>query len=111
MIPSSVRFDQSTMAALLEAGKLAQLREELNFGLQDLSPPQLGLELLRKSSSTPKGEQAVNVGAVLFPSSPVQPTGGAARVFGNEVRAPQVEVKNRSKKTVWRASSTAQVVR
>jgi hypothetical protein len=94
------RRDRRYLAALLENGKLAQLREELNFGLQDLSPPQLGLELLRTPTSRPKGEQAVNVGAVLFPSSPVQPTGGAARVFGNEVRAPQVEVKNRSKKTV-----------
>src|SRR5579859_48536 len=94
------RRDRRYLAALLETGKLAQLREELNFGLQDLSPPQLGLELLRTPASTPKGEQAMNVGAVLFPSSPVQPTRGAARVLGNEVIEPQVEVKNRSKKTV-----------
>jgi hypothetical protein len=94
------RRDRRYLAALLQTGKLAQLREELNFGLQDLTPPQLGLELLRTPAATPKGEQAVNVGAVLFPSSPVQPTGGAARVFGNQVRAPQVEVTNRSKKTV-----------
>ncbi|MEA3158852.1 MAG: hypothetical protein QOD95_400 [Gammaproteobacteria bacterium] len=94
------RRDRRYLARLLETGRLAQLREELNFGLQDLSPPQLGLELVRRPSPTPKGEQAVNVGAVLFPSSPVQPMGGAARVFGNEVRTPQVEVKNRSQKTV-----------
>jgi hypothetical protein len=94
------RRDRRYLAGLLETGRLAQLREELNFGLQDLTPPQLGLELLRTPTSRRKGEQAVNVGAVLFPSSPVQPVGGAARVFGNQVRAPQVEVKNRSKKTV-----------
>jgi len=94
------RRDRRYLAGLLESGRLAQLREELNFGLQDLSPPQLGLELLRTPASKRKGEQAVNVGAVLFPSSPVQPVGGAARVFENQVRAPQVEVKNRSKKTV-----------
>jgi hypothetical protein len=94
------RRDRRYLARLLETGRLAQLREELNFGLQDLSPPQLGLELLRAPSSTPKGEQAVNVGALLFPSSPVESMGGAARVSGNQVRAPQVEVKNRSQKTV-----------
>jgi hypothetical protein len=94
------RRDRRYLAGLLETGKLAQLREELNFGLQDRSPPQLGLELLRVPASAPKGEQAVNVGAVLFPSSPVQPMGGAARVFGNQVRAPRVEVKNRSQKAV-----------
>jgi hypothetical protein len=76
------------------------LREELNFGLQDLNPPRLGLELLQTTASNPKGEQAVNVGAVSFPSSPVQPIGGAARVFGNQVRGPQVDVRNRSQKAV-----------
>ena len=94
------RRDRRYLAGLLETGKLAQLREELNFGLQDMNPPQLGLELLRGPRSNFKGEQAVNVGAVSFPSAPVQPVGGAARVVGNQVRAPQVEVKNRSQKTV-----------
>jgi hypothetical protein len=94
------RRDRRYLAGLLETGRLAQLREELNFGLQDRSPPQLALELLRGPASAPKGEQAVNVGAVLFPSSPVQAMGGAARVFGNQVRAPRVEVRNRSQKAV-----------
>jgi hypothetical protein len=94
------RRDRRYLAGLLETGKLAQLREELNFGLQDLRPPQLGLELLRGLKSNSKGEQAVNVGALLFPSAPVQAIGGAARVFGNQVRASQVEVKNRTQKKV-----------
>lgn len=94
------RRDRRYLASLLETGKLAQLREELNFGLQDRSAPQLGLELLRAPLSAPKGEQAVNVGAVLFPSSPVQAVGGAARVLGNQVRVPRVEVRNRSRKSV-----------
>ncbi|MGI8961451.1 MAG: hypothetical protein ACR2IV_17160 [Bryobacteraceae bacterium] len=94
------RRDRRYLAGLLDTGRLAQLREELNFGLQDRTPPQLGLELLRSPASAPKGEQAVNVGTVLFASSPVQPMGGAARVLGNQVRAPQVEVKNRSQKAV-----------
>lgn len=94
------RRDRRYLAGLLETGKLAQLREELNFGLQDMTPQQLGLELLRGTGSNSKGEQAVNVGALLFPSSPVQPIGGSAQVSGNQVRASHVEVKNRSQKAV-----------
>lgn len=94
------RRDRRYLASLLETGKLAQLREELNFGLQDMTPQQLGLELLRGTGSNSKGEQAVNVGALLFPSSPVQPIGGSAQVSGNQVRASHVEVKNRSQKAV-----------
>lgn len=94
------RRDRRYLAALLDAGKLAQLREELNFGLQDLTPQQLGLELLHAPHPTGEREQALNVGTVSFPSSPVKAIGGAAQVAGGEVRAPEVEVRNTSQKTV-----------
>ncbi len=94
------RRDRRYLATLLQTGRLAQLREELNFGLQDFTPQQLGLELLRDPRAISTREQALSVGAVSFPSSPVQAMGGAARVSGNEVRAPQIEVKNTSQKTV-----------
>ncbi len=94
------RRDRQYMAKLLQTGRVAQLREELNFGLQDMNPQQLGLELLRDPRAIPRREQPVSVGAVSFPSSPVQPMGGAAHIAGNEVRAPQVEVKNTSQKMV-----------
>ena len=94
------RRDRKYLANLLQTGRLAQLREELNFGLQDFSPQQLGLELLHDPRAISTREQPVTVGAVSFRSSPVQPMGGAARVSGNEVRAPQIEVKNTSQKTV-----------
>jgi hypothetical protein len=94
------RRDRRYLATLLQTQRLAELREELNFGLQDFSPQQLGLELLREPHANPRGEQAMTVGAVWFPSSPVQPMSGAARVSGNEVRAPQIEVRNTSHKMV-----------
>ena len=94
------RRDRRYLASLLRNGKVAQLREELNFGLQDFSPQQLGFELLQNGRSSAMREQAVNVGAVSFKSSPVQSMGGAARVSGNEVRAPRIEVKNTSQKSV-----------
>ncbi len=90
----------ATWPLFCKPGRLAELREELNFGLQDFTPQQLGLELLRDPRTIARREQAVSVGAVAFASSPVQPMGGGAHVFGNEVRAPHVELKNLSQKTV-----------
>jgi hypothetical protein len=94
------RRDRRFLAALLESGRLAQLREELNFGLQDLTPQQLGLELLHAPRIERNREQSFNVGTVSFPSSPVKAIGGAATVAGSEVRSPEVEVRNTSRKAV-----------
>lgn len=94
------RRDRRYLAALLQSGNWTQVREELNFGLEDLHPQQLGLELLRDPRAGGWHDQAVNVGAVAFRNAPVQPVGGAARVSGNEVRAPAIELKNTSQKTV-----------
>ena len=94
------RRDRRYLAKLLESGRLAQLREELNFGLQDLTPQQLGLELLRDPRTAARREQPVSVRAVSFPSSPVQTLSGAAHIAGNEVRSPRIEVKNTSQKMV-----------
>jgi hypothetical protein len=94
------RRDRRYMATLLQRQDWAQVREELDFGLEDLHPQQLGLELLRNPRATGWHEQPVNVGAVSFRNAPVQPLSGAARVAGNEVRAPAIEVKNTSQKTV-----------
>jgi len=94
------RRDRRYLAYLLQTQRLAQLREELNFGLPDFSPQQLGLELLREPRTISRREQPVTVGAVSFPSSPVQTMSGAARVSGNEVRGPQIDVRNTSQKIV-----------
>jgi len=92
--------DRRYLAKLLEDDRLPQLREELNFGLQDLNPQQLGLELLRAPSPDSRGERPLAVSPVSFRSSPVQPLRGAAQVAGNEVRGPRVEVQNISRKAV-----------
>ncbi|HEX3682170.1 MAG TPA: hypothetical protein VHU83_06465 [Bryobacteraceae bacterium] len=94
------RRDRRYLANLLQTQRLAQLREALNFGLPDFSPQQLGLELLHEPRAISRREQPVSVGAVSFPSSPVQTVSGAARVAGNEVRGPQIDVRNNSQKMV-----------
>jgi hypothetical protein len=88
------RRDRRYLAELLAGGRLAELREELNFGLEDLNPAQLSLELLRGPTSTSGRQQPV--GAVAFPSSPIKPLGGNAQIFGNEVRTSELEVRNTS---------------
>jgi hypothetical protein len=94
------RRDRRYLASLLEAHRFTEIREELNFGLQDFSPEQFGLELLRPPYVSQDRDRPMSISAVSFPGSPVQALSGAARVFGNEVRAPQVEIKNASRKTV-----------
>ncbi len=69
------RRDRRYLASLIDSGKFTQIREELNFGLQDLTPEQLGLELLHRARTNPAGEHPFAVGAVSFPSSPVQADG------------------------------------
>ena len=94
------RRDRRYLATLLESGRLSELREELNFGLQDLNPSQLGLELLRRAGAPRGREQPVSVGAVAFPSSPIQALGGNAQIFGNEVRDSRLDVQNISARSV-----------
>ena len=94
------RRDRRYLAKLLETGQLAELREELNFGLQDFNFSQLGLELLHESGAVARRTQPMAVGAVAFPSSPVQPISGNAQIAGNEVQASQLEVRNISGKMV-----------
>ncbi len=92
--------DRQYLAALLESGQLAQLREELNFGMPDFVPRQLGLEFVRGPRADTGRGQEVAVNPVAFRSGLVQPIRGAAQVAGNEVRTPQVEVRNMSKTAV-----------
>ena len=94
------RRDRRYLADLLHTGHIPQLREALNFGLPDISPQQLGFELIRTPLTDRRREQPLDVRPVSFPSSPITPMGGAAHVFGSEVRSPQVEVKNTSQKNV-----------
>lgn len=94
------RRDRRYLSALLQAGKLSTLREELNFGLQDINPAQLAFELLHATAPPAGNAQPVSVDAVAFPSAPVKPLGGRAQVFGNEMRSSHLEVRNISGRPV-----------
>ena len=95
------RRDRQFLTRLLDGNRIPELREELNFGIQDSIPRQLGLELLRGPHvSATTREQSLAVSPVTFPRGPVQPLGGAAQVAGNEVRSPRVDIRNVSKQHV-----------
>jgi hypothetical protein len=72
----------------------------MNFGLPEIRSPRLGLELLHDPRSARGGERPVSVAIVSFPDAPVQMMNGTATVYKNEVRAPHVDLRNRSAKTV-----------
>lgn len=95
------RREREYFAKLLDTRQTAMLRQELDFGLPDLSPRQLGLELLH--DLTPFGHGAelpLEMSFVGFPGAPVQAISGAANVQGNELRHPHVELRNTTNKNV-----------
>ncbi len=94
------RRDRQFFEHLVAGGETGQLREEMNFGLPGDKLPQLGLELLRDPQSATRPDHPIAVSFVSFPDAPVQMLKGAAKVYRNEVRAPQVNVQNQSAKSV-----------
>jgi hypothetical protein len=94
------RRDRQFFEHLVAGGETAQLREEMNFGLPDVRPPQLGLELLRDLRNTQRVDHPIAVALVKFPDAPVQMLNGAAKVFKNEVRTPHVNLQNQTSKSV-----------
>lgn len=95
------RRDRQYLARLLNAGRLGELRKELDFGLEDLNLPQLALQLLQGPDVVSgSAHRPVSVDVMSFHSSPVEAVGGMASVVGNEVKRPVVQVTNRSKRPV-----------
>lgn len=93
------RRERQYMTKLLKAGRLSEIREDLNFGQEEAYPARFGLELLRNPVSGSR-EQPVTVRTMPFPAAPVQALNGLAQVAGNEVRNPHIELHNSSAKAV-----------
>src|SRR3954447_14061763 len=83
------RRDRQYMASLLTSERYDQLRQELDFGLQDVLPQQLGFELTRDLRASGK-QLPIAVNTMAFPSAPVQAVGGDAQVSGNEIHTPRI---------------------
>jgi hypothetical protein len=94
------RREREYLAQLLHNQEWAKLRDELNFGLPDSAPRSLGLEFIHGPLSSGLSARAFAVSPVVFSGAPVQPIGGGAQVVGNEVRAPYVELRRMSNRSV-----------
>jgi hypothetical protein len=66
--------------------------------------PRLDVQVSRGGRSTSAaaggGERQAQFAFLQFPDSPVQPLDGSVRIAGNEAKAPHIEVRNRSSKTI-----------
>lgn len=97
------RRDRRYLANLLNTGRVGELRRELDFGLEDFSLPQLAMELLHApngTSGTTGSQHPMAVNMVSFSGSPIEAMDGTARVAGNDLESPMVQVTNRSRRPV-----------
>lgn len=72
---------------------------------QQADRPRLDVRVMKHgpsvtSAAASSAEHAEQFAFLQFPDSPIQPVGGWAEVTGNQARAPQIEVRNRSDKPI-----------
>ncbi len=94
------RHFKSVLAA---SGPGGLQREVLDSLSRQASRPRLDVQVSRgrtTSSAAAGPEQVAQFSFLRFPDFPVEPLDGAARIAGNEARAPRIQVRNRSSKPV-----------
>jgi hypothetical protein len=96
------RRDRKHFLALLDAGGPVALRKEMILSLnRQADSPRLDIQMARAGRATNAADgQPVQFAFLKAPDSPVELLAGAADVLGNEVRAPRIEIENRSKRPV-----------
>ena len=85
-------------------GRAALQREILESMARQSEVSQLAVSVKRTgravTSAATGGEHDAEFAFLQFPDSPVEPIKGAARISGNEARAPHIEVRNNSNRPV-----------
>ena len=97
--------DRAYFKKVLQARGEKGLRDEMLLSMaKQAERPQLDVAMSRNGravgSASPVGEHMAQFAFLHMPKSPVQPIEGWAEIFGNEARAPQIEVVNNSGKPV-----------
>lgn len=96
--------DRQHFKSILSArGPVALQRDVLESLARQSEMPRLNVQVSRGRtvSSAALGTERMQQFAFLqFPDSPVRPVEGSAQIFGNEARAPSIQVLNRSQKAV-----------
>ena len=96
------RRDRHYFKSVLAAGGPERLRQEMLESLtHEADRPSLDVQVVRGGRATNfEPEKQVQFAFLRLPDSPVEPVEGMARIAGNEARAPRLEVKNRSDRSI-----------
>ncbi len=96
------RRDRKFFKSLLAEGGPERLRQEIIESMaRQADRPNLDVQVVRGGRATNlEPEKQVQFAFLKLPDSPVEPMEGVARIAGNEVRAPRLEVKNRSDRSI-----------
>lgn len=96
------RRDRRYFKTLLAEGGPQRLQNEFVGIMQrQTERPSMDVQMVRGGRVTnTDAEREVQFAFLKLPDSPVEPVQGMAHVYGNEARAPSLEVKNRSDKSV-----------
>jgi hypothetical protein len=95
------RRDRKYFKTLLEtAGNEGLQKEILSCLDRQRDRPSAGVQMVQGRSTNNDPERELQFAFLHMPDSPVDPTGGSARISGNEARAPQINIQNRSERAV-----------
>jgi len=96
------RRDRKYFKSVLAEGGQPRLQQEILESIAHATDrPTLDVQMVRSGRSTNlEPEKQVQFAFLTLPDSPVLPLDGRARIAGNEARAPQLEVQNRSDRPV-----------
>lgn len=96
------RRDRKYFKSLLAEGGAERLRQEMIASLaRQADRPSVDVQVVRGGRATNlEPEKQVQFAFLNLPDSPIEPMEGVARIAGNEVRAPRLEVKNRSDRAI-----------
>lgn len=96
------RRDRQYFKAVLESRGPEGLREAFLSSVAALSSrPRMDVRFARSGRATNfEAEHELQFAFLRFPDSPVDPVSGVARASGSEIRAPRIDVRNRSKRAV-----------
>jgi hypothetical protein len=95
------RRDRQYFRSVLEqAGREGLQKEMLASMTREADRPQYGVQAMRGHAADPANEQDLKFAFLRFPDAPVEPMDGMAHIAGNQARAPEVVVHNRSPRAV-----------
>jgi len=95
------RRDRKYFKSLLETAGRDGLQKEMLDGLtRQADRPQFGVQIVRGRATNNDPGREVQFAFLQLPDAPVEPSDGMARIASNEVRAPRLQVRNKSSRPI-----------